>query len=855
MNLHLSISTDRCKFLAPSLSLWLCLAISPLSIVTPVRAEKLNNNNLHQKITSSEAIKNQLWAQTGNTTITGVQVKTTETGIDIRLESSAPIPQPLSQIERNTVSYELLNTTLALPDGKEYRAVNPDRGIAEISITPATPTSVIVKITGKTVLPEVKVQTDSNGLMFSATPGIESTASDEIEIIVKGRRKTGYLIPNAASATGTNTKILDTPFSVQVIPPELIRDRQANQVKETLANVSGVIFNGDGQSRGGEQLIIRGFEGGAVVRDGFRRGDVGGVTPPTTDIATAERIEVLKGPSSILSGAIEPGGLINLVTKKPLKDPFREVEVQVGSRNLLRPRLDFSGPLTPDGNILGRLNGVFETSKSVRDLTENNRKIVFAPTVTGKISDNTDLTVSLEYINGKRPADFGLPAIGTKVADVPINRIITEPDDTVTNTALQIGYNLEHRFSPQLKLKNTFQYSSYQFDFGVVGLPIAFDDTTSTVTRVPANQEALLKDYTFQTNLIGEFNTGNISHTLLAGVDYVRRDSRTTNRLNLTPSPLNLFNPVYGLDKPTKTALAPFTDNLVTSDSYGAYLQDQIGLTEQLKLLASVRYDTVSQNNTNFLAPVGSPNRDDRSNVSALTPRLGLVYQFTPALSLYGSYSQSFKPNTDRDATGQILAPQRGNGYEVGVKSELLDGKLLATLAYFDITKQNVPVPDPNDPIGFIASGEQRSRGFEVDVSGEISPGWKLIAAYANTKGEVTADSDPTLVGNKLYGVPENAFSLWSTYEFQQGEWKGFGLGAGLNYVGERQGDLANSYTADGYLTLNAALFYKKDDWRFGLAFKNIGDVKYVETLGNRRSSANFYGDPFTVQATASWQF
>lgn len=852
----LSSRESHQKSFVPSAFLPLCFVINILAIVIsiPVNARSFIENDsdrVQSSVPAANRSSRKLLAQAATVKITGVKVSTTEKGIEIRLESpTATIPQPASQNSNVTVTYDIPNATLALPNAIEYRVVNPDRGIAEISVVQVTPTSVRVSITGKEALPEIQVATGTDSLTFSAVPTSGSAAGEEIEIIVKGKRKVGYFIPNASSATGTNTPILETPFSVQIIPPELIRDRQATQVKETLTNVSGVIFNGDGQSRGGEQLIIRGFSGGAIVRDGFRRGDIDGVTPPTTDIATAERIEVLKGPASILSGAIEPGGLINLITKKPLKDPFREVEILLGSRNSTRSRFDFSDRLTPDGNILGRINGVFETGNSVRDLTTSNRKIVFAPTVTGKIGDNTDLNVSLEYINGRRGADFGLPAVGNKVADVPINRIINEPDDTVTNTAIQIGYNLEHRFTPQLKLKNSFQYSSYQFDFGVIALP-TFSDPLNAVLRFPANQSALLKDYTFQTNLISEFKTGSVSHTLLAGVDYIRRDSRTSNSVDTSnPSILDLFNPTYGFVKPSQSALTPFTDNLVLSDSYGAYIQDQIGLTDNLKLLASLRYDTISQNNNDLLAATNTA-----STATALTPRVGLVYKIIPNVSLYSSYSQSFKPNTDLNTAGQVLEPQRGQGYEVGVKSELFDGKVLATLAYFDITKNNVAVPDPNSSFASIASGQQRSQGIEVDVSGEISPGWKLIATYANTNGRVTADSDPALVGNKLYGVPENAASLWTTYEFQQGGLKGFGLGAGLNFVGERQGDLANSYTADAYVTLNATLFYKSEDWRFGLAFKNIGDVKYVETLGNRRGSANFYGDPFTIQATASWQF
>jgi len=872
-------SKNRQKSIASSQYLWLSLAINVLLIAAPASARTIVASNYHQSnapiqagnlasevvgVASdapvdrrSERATRKLLVQTATVKITGVKVSTTEKGIEIRLESPvAIISQPSSQNSKTTASYDIPNATLALPNATEYRAVNPDRGIVEIAVTQATPTTVRVSITGKEALPAVKIATGTDGLIFSAAPAEVPAGGDEIEVTVIGKRKGGYLIPNASTATGTNTPILETPFSVQVIPQELIRDRQVTQVREALTNVSGVTFNGDNTSRGGDLYIIRGFTGGTVLQDGFRRGDISSETPPSNDISTVDRIEVVKGPASILTGAIEPGGVINLVTKKPLANPFREVELQVGSRNLLRPRFDVTGPLTANGNVLYRINGAYESSNSVRNLTEKNQKLVLAPTIAWKVSDNTDFSVSVEYIDSKNPADFGIPAIGNKVANVPIDRIITEPNDTATNQSLNIGYNIEHRFSPNLKLKNAFQYSSSQFDFDVIALPIAFDDTTNTVTRVPANQEAQLKNFAFQTNLTGDFKTGTVTHTLLGGVDYLRRDGRTANRLDFAPSPLDLFNPVYGgLVKPSKAALAPFTDARTTSNSYGVYLQDQVGITKEIKLLAGVRYDTFNQSNTNLLEDVGSPTRDSRLDASALTPRVGLLYQVTPAVSLYGSYSQSFRPNTERTTTGQILDPQRGKGYEFGVKSELLNGKLLATLAYFDVTKQNVPVGDPNDPLASIASGEQRSSGIEVDVTGEVSPGWKIIAAYANTNGRVTADSDPTLVGKKLYGVPDNAFSLWSTYEFQQGDFKGLGLGAGLNYVSERQGDLANTFTADSYLTVDAAVFYKKDDWRFGLALKNIGDVKYVANVGNRRSSANQYGDPFTIQVTASWQF
>jgi iron complex outermembrane recepter protein len=857
MNLVLS----RQKSFAPHTFLPLCFLINILAIAVsiPANARSLVANNSYQGQSSAPAVNRpltrKLLTQAATVKITGVKVSTTAKGIEIRLESpTASITQPASQNSNVTVSYDIPNATLALPSATEYRAVNPDRGIAEISVVQIAPTSVRVSITGKEALPEIKVATGTDGLTFSATPAL--VANDEIDINVIGRRKGGYLVPNASTATGTNTPILETPASVQVVPQEVIRDRQATQVREALTSVSGVTYNGDGGSRGGEQYIIRGFTGASVLRDGFQRSDTGGEFPPSTDVATIERIEVLKGPASILYGAIEPGGLINIVSKQPLATPFREVELQVGSRNLFRPRFDVSGPLTPDGKVLYRVNGVYETSNSVRALTEKNQKFVLAPTIAWKVGDNTDLSISAEYIDGKRPADFGIPAIGNKVANVPIDRIITEPSDSVTNRSLNVGYNVEHRFNPNWKIKNAFRYSSSQYDYGVIALPIAFNDTTNTVTRIFAAQDSRLDDYVLQTSLTGEFTTGAVKHTLLTGFDYARKNGQVTNRTG-TPSSLDLFNPVYGVTKPSESSLTPFTDNTARTDIYGVYLQDQVGITKDVKLLAGIRYDALTQNNIDLLVAANDPFREAKVQTSAVTPRIGLLYQVTPAVSVYGSYSQSFAPNTNtlRTTTGQLLDPQRGRGYEFGVKSELLDGKLLATLAYFDITKQNVAVDDPNDPFASLASGEQKSRGIELDVSGQLAPGWKLIASYANTKGEVTANSDPTQIGNKLYGLPENTFSLWSTYEFQQGGLKGLGFGAGLNYVSERQGDLANTFTADSYLTVNAAIFYKRDDWRFGLGFKNIGDVKYVENVGNRRSSANQYGDPFTVQANVSWQF
>jgi iron complex outermembrane receptor protein len=779
--------------------------------------------------------------------ITGVKLNRGASGIEVVLETAGTIGTLTPQAIGNLLYFDIPNATIVQP----FQAANPAPGVGNVTVTQLNSSSVRVAITGTNGAPQATVIANEAG---ANPPPVAQTAEPELEINVTGGLRDSYRKPNASSVTGTNTPIIETPFSVQVIPQAIIRDRQSRDVKDAIGNVSGVTYNGDVQSRSGGTFSIRGFSGVATLRDGFRQFGIGeGQTQPVTEIANLEAVEVLKGPASILYGAIEPGGLINLVSKKPLSTPFYEVEVQGGSRNLISPRFDASGPLTADGKVLYRVNGLYQSINSVRNLTQPDQKSFIAPTIAWKVGDKTNLSISAEYIDSNRPADFGVPAIGTSVANVPRDRIINEPTDRVTNQSLNVGYMLDHQFSDNWKLRNAFRYASNQYAFDVVALPLGFDETTNTVNRFFATQEAKTQDYTFQTNLTGEFATGDIKHKLLVGADYVRREGRLVSSLG-DPTDLDLFNPVYGVVKPNKADLLGFGGSSTSGNSFGFFVQDQVDVTKNLKLLAGVRYDTLSQNIINIPGTNTEPGETSLT-ASALTPRLGLLYQFNDRLSAYGSYSQSFAPNSGTTVSGAALEPQRGKGYEIGVKSDLIDGKLFATLAYFDIAKQNVPLTDPENPLFSIASGEQRSRGIELDIAGEPAPGLKLVASYAYTDAQVAADSDPTLVGKKLFGVPEHAASFWATYELQQGEMKGLGFGAGLNFKGDRQGDLDNTYQLGSYLTADAAIFYKKDDWRFGLNFKNITDAKYVESSFGSPASANNFGDPFTVVASVAVRF
>ncbi|MEG5176326.1 TonB-dependent receptor domain-containing protein [Microcoleus sp. B3-D7] len=238
-----------------------------------------------------------------------------------------------------------------------------------------------------------------------------------------------------------------------------------------------------------------------------------------------------------------------------------------------------------------------------------------------------------------------------------------------------------------------------------------------------------------------------------------------------------------------------------------------------------------------------------------LPPRVGIVYQPIPELSVYASYSRSFNPGSARTAGGNIIEPETGKGYEAGIKAELLDRRLAATLAYFDITKQNVAVTDPNNSLFSIASGEQRSRGLELDISGQILPGWNIIGGYAYTNAEVTADPNRDLVGNRLFNAPKHSGSLWTTYQIQRGELQGLGFGVGFNYVGEREGDLDNSFEADSYFLSNAAIFYERDNLRFGINIKNLFNINYIQAVTGSRAFGNKPGEPLTIIGSFTVKF
>ncbi|MBE7385526.1 MAG: TonB-dependent siderophore receptor [Leptolyngbya sp. SIO1E4] len=783
--------------------------------------------------------------------ITNVRLEETdEVGLQVVLETAdGELAAPTTTVSGNALIAEIPNAMLALPEGDEFQQFEPVDGIALVQVTELSGDRVQVVITGTETAPAAEFSTTAAGLTLEITPGIAQagTADEPLRIVVTGEEGSRYVEPNTSTATRTDTPLRDIPQSIQVIPREVLEDQQVIRLNDAIRNVSGgatVSRAGDGQ-----RFLLRGFESPSVLRDGFRLTFGADGNSGIQELSNVETIEVLKGPASILFGSLEPGGVINLVTEQPLSEPFYELGLRIGNQGLIEPSLDFSGPLTEDGRLLYRLNVLHRTEDSFRGFNTDFKQFFIAPVISWQISDRTDLTVHFEYLDSEGPSDIGLVAVGEGIADIPFDRVLGHPEDAFQSERVRVGYDFEHRLSDSWRVRNAFRFNRFDSE-NAQFINFVLNPVTGDAFQGLLFADQRQDHYELQTNLVGEFNTGSISHTLLAGVDLFRRDNpRVDRRVFAPPRILNIFNPAYG--PYPDLAAAPITNNNSTRiDALGLYIQDQIDLWDNLILLLGVRYETVEQETVNNLTSTATSLSEN-----AFSPRIGLVYQPIEALSLYGSYSTSFVPSGAITANRSLLGAEQGKQFEIGARAELLEGRLTANLALFNLTKQNVAVPDPNFPgMDFSIATRQRSRGVELDVAGEILPGWNIITNYAYTDAIIT-DNDSGNEGNRLFSAPEHNFNLWTTYDIQSGSLEGLGFGLGLNYVGDRFGDNANSFRLGSYFLTNATVSYQRDNWRAGLNIRNLFDVNYIEGSRNSRTLSIPPGDGFTLIGSFSIEF
>ena len=806
-------------------------------------------------------------SQNNLTSVTGVKIDRTDKGLEIVLTTRGNRLIPLIFPEGNNLVIDILDATLAPAIKDGLIETNPIPGIKQVKLTKVDESSLRLIVAGQTQTPSAEViPSEANSVVLNVVPKTSAAqtevdeADEEIEIIATDKAEDSYYVGNTSTATRTDIPLRDLPQSVQIIPQQVIEDRQATSLEEITTTSSGVTFSGDNLGRGAN-FAIRGFNNAAILRDGFRVYNRAAQGIPET--ANLERAEIVKGPASVVFGESEPGGLINLVSKQPLSKPSYDLQLQLGNNNFVRFPADLSGSLSQTAKLNYRLNTLYQYQESFRDFDNGLERFFVAPTLAWQIADNTDLSFGLEYTHETRPVDSGTAIIDGEPADIPRERILNNPSDKGEREFINTGYTFEHRFNKNWKIANAFRYISNNYDSNddTLAVPFLIDENTGTVTRTFVEEDRAEDSFTLYTNVKGNVATGKIKHNLLFGIDL--NHSQTDLSTRFDPFPLNdsnpnltaidIFDPDYdAFPSPDPEAIDFFNNDEVTNNRLGIYFQDKIDLLDNLILLAGLRYDTFDQTTTNNL-----DDSEVSQNSDAVTPRIGIVYQPIKAISLYSSYSQSFNPTPflyNRSADGSLLEPESGEGFEVGIKGEIVPNRLAATVAYFAIDKENVVIEDGFNPFAAVAIDQQQSQGIEFDLTGKIQPGWNIIASYAYIDSEITEDDNSDFVGSRFPNIPQNSASLWTTYEIQQGNFKGLGAGIGLNYVDERQGGLPNSFEVDSYFLTNAALFYNRQNWQFRLNFNNLFDVDFIETVNNSSVRNIDPGRPFEVRGSVSVQ-
>jgi iron complex outermembrane recepter protein len=654
-----------------------------------------------------------------------------------------------------------------------------------------------------------------------------------------------YGAANAVTGTKTDTPVLKVPQSVAVVGSRLLEERRPATLGDALFNVSGAVDTGS--RRGFDNFVLRGFTAsGSVYLDGLRveRGNFNVQQKPFG----LERIEVLKGPGSVLFGQGSLGGIVNQVSKQPESERAIEVELGGGSYGTRHAAIDATGALGTSGTLTARLLGLYRELGDEVDFNDKER-IYLSPGLRWE-AGGTSLTVRANYTRDRHEGTYvGLPVQGTILPNPsgPLDRrryIGEAAYDGVEIERVQIGYEFEHRFNDTWLIRQNARYtdsdvmSSATFSQGL-------DPTERLVRRGTARFTLLDHSTAVDTQLHARTEGASYRNTFLVGVDALFQNVDSTFGFG-SFAPLDLYDPVYGAQR---SPLAPIQDYRRGDDLYGLYAQNQLELGERLTLVGGVRYDSSRTDNTNRLA--GATRRQSDSDI---TVRAGAVYSLTPGVGVFASYSEAFNPNFGVDAAGNPFSAETGEQMELGIKTDLADGRIRTTTAIYNLVRDNVLVPFPQFPGTQVQTGQQRSRGLEADVAFDITDAWSLTGAYAYTDVEVRKDTNPALLGNRPVNVPRHQASLWSSYVVPVGRGM-LTLGAGARHVTGREGTLPNTYALPDYTVMDAVVGYWQDSWRVQLNADNLTDRAYISSASPTGASSVMYGVSRQLRATFAYTF
>ncbi|SFU79216.1 iron complex outermembrane recepter protein [Methylobacterium sp. 174MFSha1.1] len=651
----------------------------------------------------------------------------------------------------------------------------------------------------------------------------------------------GYRATRSATATKTDTPLRDIPQTVNVVPREVLVDRAETRLTDALFNVSNVQPGGTIQGRS-DTFIIRGFRTQTYAIDGVFMNQASNFYPVQRDLADVERIEVLKGPASVLYGRGDPGGVINIVTRQPSLVPTADASIQGGSFGFRRVQGSASGPVPGADGVAARLSFGTQVDPTFRDLAgRDNSRFFIAPSLTWNPSPDTRVSFIGEFTRQDTVYDEGLIARNGRVPLDNISRYYGEPFSRYNANANFGTLKVEHDFNEHLMLRQVLNAQSGSFD-AIASRATGVSANGLTVQRRTTAATSTYAAVDSQTELVAKFDFLGLRHTALLGVEYFNGYRRAVTTQGALAS-VSFLNPVAGLALPG--ALSLQSDLKQKNELTGLYAQDQIDLGYGLQLLLGVRYDTGTQ--FYFSRTPTSRTIPPDQELSGVSPRVGLIYRVAEPLALYASYTTSFKPQTANVFNAVNPAPETGEQIEVGTRFDFTPD-LSLTASVFDITRNNVAANDPVNTGFSIITGQQRSKGVEADLAGTILPGWKIIGGVGYTDARVTRDSTIP-VGNRLEAAPLFSGSFWTTYQVQEGAWRGLGLGVGVTYVGSRFGDISNTYKVGAYTRVDAAVFYDLNEHaRFSLNLKNLTDARYIEQPFNQFN--NLPGAPFSVLAT-----
>ena len=681
-------------------------------------------------------------------------------------------------------------------------------------------------------------------------PSQEETLVVTRDTTPSSAKESGYQPHKTVTGTRTESRLLDVPQAVNVVPQQVLQDWSATNIDEALYNVSGITQS---NTLGGTQdaLIKRGFgdnRDGSIFHDGVRSIQARNFTP------TSERVEVLKGPASMLFGMGEPGGVINVITKKPELVQKTHIEGWNSSFNGGGGQLDVTGPIS-DSGLAYRMIVDHDETDYWRNFGRN-RQTTLAPSLMW-YGEDTTLRVAYEHQEYLTPFDRGtvIDSRTGKPVDVPRERRFDESYNATRGDQDTLTFQADHNLSDRWKTSLTYAYSRNRYNDNQARAT-KYNATTGALTRqADSTGYAHSQSQAVQLTLNGDIDWGQTNHQLLFGVDHeADRTYRGDMIRGTAVTNFNVYNPVYGLLPASTSVSAADSDQRENVDSTGVFMQDAIRLNANWMLLGGLRYDhfdVMSGKGRPFVA-----NTD--GSYGRLVPRAGIVYNLTSYSSLYASYSESFKPNTSIATQIGALPPELGKSYEIGAKLDL-PNRITANIALFDIHKRNVMVSeDVGGETVTRTAGKVRSQGVELDMAGKLTDSLSLIGSYAYTDARVTSDPDNN--GNRMPNAARHTASLFLTQDFGNlGLHAGDNLrvGAGARYVGRRAGDAANSFTLDDYTVADAFVSYSLPihgyavKWQLNV--KNLFDKTYYPSSGsNLRVSV---GEPREVVLRASVDF